>query len=384
MRSHGFESPHNAMQISTWVLLPALIIHFALFVTTTLPIGLSIPLSIIYFSLAIASAHYTYVTTKTDSMDERLYEHLRNEPHPNALKKKAEAAKKKEELVKKKEEVARKKAAIRNKGAESADDTNETHDEEDLEDPEEEEEPEEEVKYCWVCQTEVHVQSMHCKYCDKCVSNFDHHCMWLNTCIGSENYATFFRTVWCLTLLTITHVIALTLYLIGYFMRIWGIRERSEWIKEDCPEIIMGINLGVGVFTLLVVGMVMQLLVFHQELQRDGLTTYQFIMKDSQVKREKAIISSRVKERRQVELTKIENEGGSFFEKTSIQMGGMKVCRPCDPVRKGILEEKGAAENLEVSPPAADGSGTDEEFLETPSGSRDEKFDTSKMTTHSA
>ena len=32
--------------------------------------------------------------------------------------------------------------------------------------------------YCYICSTNVHETSKHCRYCDKCVLRFDHHCKW--------------------------------------------------------------------------------------------------------------------------------------------------------------------------------------------------------------
>lgn len=32
--------------------------------------------------------------------------------------------------------------------------------------------------YCYICETNVHESSKHCRYCDKCVLRFDHHCKW--------------------------------------------------------------------------------------------------------------------------------------------------------------------------------------------------------------
>ena len=34
------------------------------------------------------------------------------------------------------------------------------------------------VSYCHACKVDVHSSSRHCRYCDKCVFGFDHHCSW--------------------------------------------------------------------------------------------------------------------------------------------------------------------------------------------------------------
>lgn len=37
--------------------------------------------------------------------------------------------------------------------------------------------PTEPMKQCWICDTQVADHAMHCKFCNKCVYHFDHHCM---------------------------------------------------------------------------------------------------------------------------------------------------------------------------------------------------------------
>jgi len=52
--------------------------------------------------------------------------------------------------------------------------------------------------YCSRCRCTVGKETKHCWDCNKCVERFDHHCPWLNTCVGKQNYGWFFMTTWAL------------------------------------------------------------------------------------------------------------------------------------------------------------------------------------------
>ncbi|KAG2652940.1 hypothetical protein PVAP13_1NG396100 [Panicum virgatum] len=56
---------------------------------------------------------------------------------------------------------------------------------------------------CTYCRVVQPPRTRHCHDCDKCVLQFDHHCIWLGTCIGKKNHCRFWWYIFEETILCI-------------------------------------------------------------------------------------------------------------------------------------------------------------------------------------
>ncbi|KAI5581968.1 hypothetical protein POPTR_007G060100v4 [Populus trichocarpa] len=102
---------------------------------------------------------------------------------------------------------------------------------------------------CSYCNVEQPPRAKHCHDCDKCVLQFDHHCVWLGTCIGRGNHCRFWWYIFEETALCLWTGILYITCLKANISRVW-------W--KDAIMILLLVTLSIALIFLLL------LLIFHR------------------------------------------------------------------------------------------------------------------------
>ncbi|XP_039362944.1 palmitoyltransferase ZDHHC12 isoform X2 [Mauremys reevesii] len=119
------------------------------------------------------------------------------------------------------------------------------------------------LRRCGYCMLKQPMRAKHCQLCRHCVRRYDHHCPWIENCVGERNHPLFivYLAVQLVVLLWSFHVAWSGLY----FQQSW------EWLQHNIFLLLS--FLVIAIFTIVV----LLLLVSHLYLVSCNTTTWEFM-----------------------------------------------------------------------------------------------------------
>ncbi|KAL4454038.1 hypothetical protein ABPG73_009837 [Tetrahymena malaccensis] len=125
---------------------------------------------------------------------------------------------------------------------------------------------------CYECILLRPPRSKHCEYCQRCVTVYDHHCPWINNCVGANNYLWFQIFIFSTFFYGIFIVVTSSMYMMESNYGNYGLQFNNQNTQLILHKLSSIICIIIGIFTCLMLSVLIKVQISNMAT---GRTTHE-------------------------------------------------------------------------------------------------------------